>query len=380
MGNTALMAELFAVVPDVSYNPLWFECRPETTFDVVTSRLSLLARQSEDDELADVIDEVSGDFRDRAVRIASALATRRYIVFLDDFHSVSDAHLTDLISAVAQRSVYSKFVIASRSRPAFIADIGTARVQDVTLTRGLDETASADFFRDNGMSPDGAAFLAAWEATGRGHPKALQLLTARARSIPLRVLLRDLSVFNTEAVGRWLAPLLAELDQASRKLVDDLAIFDRPVAVERLHQVLPMPHIEACLAPLIDRFIVTSVSDSEIVLHPLVRDYSFGLIENKKERHVWAARFYLGHRSVPLDPAVLTDEEIGDTIAAWDHFVQAGERVRASELIDELATPLMNRGELDQVILLLDRTWPSSENPPARFNSFVQESLTSGAT
>ena len=83
---------------------------------------------------------------------------------------------------------------------------------ELHLENGLDPGACAELLRDCGLEIDRRTARKVWKLSGRGHPKALQIFAARARTVPIKELLR-LPVFREDLVENWLTPLLRELPE-----------------------------------------------------------------------------------------------------------------------------------------------------------------------
>jgi tetratricopeptide (TPR) repeat protein len=86
------------------------------------------------------------------------------------------------------------------------------------------------------------------------------------------------------------------------------------------------------------------------------------LIPDKTSKHVWAAEYYLNQIGHENDPELISNSQIEAGIAAWSHFIKAEEHVRAIEVLNRLRPPLMNRGQYEQVMFLIEQTPKSSDN------------------
>jgi len=104
-------------------------------------------------------------------------------------------------------------------------------------------------------------------------------------------------------------------------------------------------------------------------IHPLVREYCFSQTPDKREKHHWAAELYAsesGQRE-DSDSEDLTDYQKDCLLAAWSHFIEADEHSQAMEMVRLLRPALTTRGELDQVMLLIEQTTPANEEDKGFF-------------
>ena len=93
-------------------------------------------------------------------------------------------------------------------------------------------------------------------------------------------------------------------------------------------------------------------------MHPLVREFCYQLLADKPAKHQWAAEYYIQQCGNIGDPDFATDAQVVCLLAAWSHFVKADDHKSAADMIETLRPPLMNRGQYEQVMQLLEMTTP----------------------
>lgn len=360
IGKTALAARLASLIEADGYRVFWRECHPETTLDVVTLELGRVARASGDLGLADVLEEAEESelLDDRLVRIVSALARCRYGVFLDDYHRVVDTRLDRLLVALANRGGLTKAILCVSRRPPMLDQISPSTRVENYLEVGLDAAECERFLRDAMVKVDQESARKVFAVCGRGHPKALSLFAALAARIPVDVLLRSLPVFRDRLHQEWLQPLLNALHADERLMLIDLAIFDRPVPIAGLRQLYRERAIDLIVARLVNSFLVDYVDRDSVRMHDLLREFCYPLINDQARRHNEAAALYMTACEESDDDSSLDDRQLQSLLAAWSHYIQAGETSRAASVLGRLRPTLMHRGQYDQLLFLLEQTPP----------------------
>lgn len=357
IGKTALAAHFAANSHGESdYKSFWLDCRRETTFDALTSRLATFARGQGDELLADVLDDVGGSFDDRILRIAASLSEAKYLLILDDYHLLSDTKVDTLLVAIEERALLLKVVLTARSRPRVLARLCTLGVVELQLHTGIDKNSTSGFLRVCGLEVDENTAVDVWKRCGRGHPKALQILAARARSMPVKRVLSGLPAFRMDFRDVWLMPLLLELQPDEKNILLDLSVFDRPLLANALEILYPEGSTDTVMVALLDKFMLEYTHRDELEMRPLIREFCYDLLADKQAKHVWAAVYYRAQLPELLESDTLTDFQIEYAFAAWTHFTLAKDYAQAVEVVNAVRASLMNRGHLDQVMYLLDHT------------------------
>jgi tetratricopeptide (TPR) repeat protein len=356
IGKTALCARFAGELVRHEYLPFWFDCRDDTSFDSVSSALAAFARFNADDPLADCLEDVTVSLEDRLARIAAVAGGRRYALFLDDYHLVADVLVNRALHKWGERARDLKIFLICRQRPRLASSVSPALLKEERLRDGLDLAACSDFLAECDLRLPAETVERIWRLTGEGHPKALEIFIARSRSYPLSDLLSSLPTFREELISEWLSPLMGELPTEQKEVALDLSVFDRPVPLGRVDLLFPERTIGPAVNGLVDRFILDRVSDEHLKMHLLVRNYCYDLLPDKRSKHLWAAEFYLAQTELDFDREVMGEDQLDAHIAAWSHFVKAGEYGRATEELNMIRPHLMNRGQYEQAMFLIEHT------------------------
>lgn len=357
IGKSTLARKLSSQLTTKSHPCFWHECRAETTLDSVIWAISKWSRASSPD-FAAALDEMPDAERQRVAYLTELLARQSMLVFLDDYHLVRDPMLEHVLAELADLQSMTRFVLVSRRRPNILMRVPAGSAIEEHLSQGLDEAACAQFLEQTGITVDSQTVGKVWKLTGAGHPKALQLLAHRAHRIPVRQLLSTLPVFRVDLVREWLNPLLEELDDDERATMLDLSIFERPLPFTDVHRLLPDRSVDSPIGSLLERFLIDPVSEGNFQMHPLVREFCAGLIEEPRNKHQWAADYYRDKCGPLDDPDFAEDTQIEALLAAWSHCIKAENHAAATEVVEILRPPLMNRGHYEQILQLVQDTSP----------------------
>ena len=215
--------------------------------------------------------------------------------------------------------------------------VGLLRNLDPQGTLGLRD-ASEDDLR-------GAARLT------RGIPRALEILAGILHKDPtasLPKLLADEAAFGAEVVERLVAEGYQRLADDERRVMEALAVFDRPVdetaIAYLLHPWFPGLDVRACLRRLVSSYFVSaSRITGEYSLHPLDREYAYRQLPDDEEPEAYNRRnlelrtadFYASIRKPESEWKTIDD--LAPQLAEFEHRVHAGDydgACRVLEMID----------------------------------------------
>jgi tetratricopeptide (TPR) repeat protein len=370
IGKSSLARNLLERLTAKAYRCLWLDCQAETTLDSVLWEVSKWARVN-DQDLSAALDEAPDADAKRLTYLADIFTGRRLLVFLDDYHLVRDVMVDRLLTLIADRPSKTRAILISRRRPNLLVRLSAGSAVEEHLSNGLDDTACEQFLGKTGINVDSETINRIWTLTGGGHPKALQLLAHRAIRIPIRQLLGTLPVFRVDLVREWLNPLLEELSVEERATLLDLSIFERPLPFSDLSRLLPDGNGDNVIASLSEGFLVDPVSETSFQIHPLVREFCATLVEEPKSKHQWAADYYKDKCGSLDDPDFAEDGQIEALVAAWSHYIKADNQAAATEVVETLRAPLMNRGHYERILQLVQETSPPDSSDADFFKIHV---------
>jgi tetratricopeptide (TPR) repeat protein len=229
------------------------------------------------------------------------------------------------------------------------------------LREGLPEEEAVALLRD--LDPQGALGLRdapeddlhrAVRLT-QGIPRALEILAGILHEDPtasLPKLLADEDTFGAEVVERLVAEGYRRLGEDERRIMEALAVFDRPVEETAIAYLLypwfPGLDVRAGLRRLVSGYFVSvNRVTSEYSLHPLDRDYAYRQIPDEIERgegrgegytrrslELRAADFYAGLRKSESEWKTIDD--LAPQLAEFEHRVRAGDYDGAYRVLDSI--------------------------------------------
>ena len=256
-----------------------------------------------------------------------------------------------------------RLIVTSREEARLaVAVLRSAR--SIPLREGLPEDEAAALLRD--LDPQGMLGLRdapqddlcrAARLT-RGIPRALEMLAGildRDPTVSLPRLLADERLFGEQVVEQLVAEGYQRLEDDEQRVMEALAIFDRPVdetaVAYLLHPWFPGLDVRACLRRLVSGYFASaSRVTGEYSLHPLDRDYTYrqlpedeepvlSLVEgadayNRRNLELRAADFYASIRKPESEWKSI--EDLAPQLAEFEHRVRAGDYDGACRVLEPI--------------------------------------------
>jgi tetratricopeptide (TPR) repeat protein len=316
-----------------------------------------------------------------AAKVEYMLETMRdglYIILLDNLEeelseegAIAEEGLRLFVERCLTQPDGVRLVVTSREevRLAAAALHGARRIP---LREGLPEDEAVALLRD--LDPQGTLGLRdaseddlhrAARLT-RGIPRALEILAGILHEDPtasLPKLLADEATFGAEVVEQLVADGYQRLGDDERRIMEALAVFDRPVEETAiaylLHPWLPGLDVRAGLRCLVSGYFVgASRVTGEYTLHPLDREYAYcQVIEdeepgayNRRNLELRAADFYVGIRKPESEWKTIDD--LAPQLAEFEHRVRAGDYDGACRVLEPIDDYLYLWGHYAQLVEL----------------------------
>jgi len=204
-----------------------------------------------------------------------------------------------------------------------------------------------------------AAGGAVWERTDGGNPLASTLFAGRARDTDPEELALNMSTpSSADNLDAWVALTHDALSAEAKSAAKAIAFAYEPAAIEVLAELVPELDVEAAVAELTARFLVTS-NAGRFEMHSAVRQF-IGARTSDAEQAALAARltdFYQSKaRTVFLDGIGEDEPSYGtlDLESFPDYFADTARHLR---FVDDLLERLADNGyplARDDGILVLD--------------------------
>ena len=283
--------------------------------------------------------------------LLETLQTGVYIILLDNLEdcltedgTIAEEGLRLFVERSLAQPSGARLIVTSREQvriPAAVLHVA----RTIPLREGLPEDDAVALLRD--LDPQGTLGLrdaseeelrhAAWLT--RGIPRALEILTGMLHQDPsasLPRLLADERLFGERVVEQLVIEGYQRLGCDERRVMEALAIFDRPVAETAVTYLLypwfPGLDARACLRRLVAGYFVNANRvTGEYGLHPLDRDYACRQLPDSKGPDTYdrcnlelrAADFYARLRKPESEWRSI--EDLVPQLAEFEHRVRAGD-------------------------------------------------------
>jgi SAM-dependent methyltransferase len=271
-GRLPVLARMASFRP--GWDVRWVFCGERARSLTLTALGAALASDAEGTPVARALRAVAArgaepaEFTDALIDL---LAGRRILLVLDDFHTVTDPALRQLLSRLEHSQIASSVIVTSRSRlPELHA---TALAQRMTLG-GMSLEDSRALLRTHEITLRDASAKLVWERAGGGNPFALTMFAGRARDTDPEGLVQDLPAFAKDT-NAWIAPVFDVLSPAAQQAAKITAFAYEAPSRELVAAVAPPGTAEAALAELASRFLAT-VNAGQVEMNSAVRDFVSG--------------------------------------------------------------------------------------------------------
>lgn len=207
-----------------------------------------------------------------------------------------------LFSSLRYGTHNAKILITSRIVPIF--DNGESLI-DITEgeesqhLKGLKTDFEVDYLSRNGLNQLKPEKLKELAQSVDGHPLALKLLVELVKEFGVEDILKDLSVYNKEKEDTILKArkLFYKLSGNEKELLERISVYREPVSMNGLNEMFTENTPKNAIKKLIDKSLLETDYNGYYWLHPLVQQFAYDDLENKKAVHMIAVKYYL---SLPL--------------------------------------------------------------------------------
>jgi tetratricopeptide (TPR) repeat protein len=285
-----------------------------------------------------------------------------YLILLDNLEeeltedgAIAEEGLRLFVERCLTQPSGARLIVTSREE-VWLAGDTLRGTRSIPLREGLPENEAIALLRE--LDPQGTLGLR--DAPGddlrratrltQGIPRALEILAGilhQDPTISLSQLLADEAAFGAELVEQLVAEAYRRLGEDERRIMETLAVFDRPVdeiaIAYLLHPWFPGLNARAGLRRLISsHFVSASRVTGEYSLHPLDREYAYRQLADNEEpdtynRHnleLRAADFYAGlHKS---ESEWKTIDDLAPQLAEFEHRVRAGDYDGACRVLEPI--------------------------------------------
>jgi tetratricopeptide (TPR) repeat protein len=321
---------------------VWLDCLPDSKLDALIDNSGYpdVLKGENKTELA----KYSG--------FADLIERDERIIFLDNFQDISDASFKNFFKFAERRIRKAKIVIISRESQDIgvrLAPVQLNGLKDDSLdyARSLIET----YYNDVRVRDDNLKEIC---DNVKGHPFAIELAIQLLRygETPDNILQKITQEKSTS-------------EQLSNKLLDEIFRHPRSTDEERnfmlqfsvlrgevdkkvVLYVVTVVNVSDALRRLYDKKMISRSSISDLYsTHPLIREFCYQKLENKKDSHLRAAEYFETQRKDIFDPAI--EEEI------FYHLYKSGHFEKAADLVSQQGEAFILAGHTNSLIDMIDK-------------------------
>ena len=290
---------------------VWFDCLPESKLD------SLIG-------LAGYADVLKGENKTELAKYSGftdLIERDEKVLFLDNFHDIADPSFKEFFKFSERRINKAKIILISREHPnagVRVAPVDIKGLKDAAVdfanklkkTFYSDATISDPELEDICKKLDGhpLAIELALQLISYGesaHNIVKKIVEAEDKSADLSHRLLD-EIFNHP-----------KSTDHERKVMLLFSVFRGDVDKKAISYLLDGEDADVTLRKLFDKKMI-AISGDRLSTHPLVREFCYKRLGNKKEAHLKAAQYLKTFRTDKFDPVL--EEEIAHHLSICDAF------------------------------------------------------------
>ncbi len=328
VGKTTLARALVETRPANVPLPFWFDFgnKMDAKLEDVLERL---AGYMNAPEIARFRSEKRDAGQDDINRLTGELQRRKqvWLVFdnlettLDDARKFRDEGMDLLFTSLRGSTHNAKIIVTSRVLPALKSGDGLIRDEvgeEKHDIKGLKIDFAIDFLVKNGFEGVDRKNLEELAKGVDGHPLALRLLIPLVKKFGVKDTLSDLSRYKAhkEETIKKARRLFEKLAGDEKELLENISVFRKPETMTAIKTMFTERTSEDAVEKLMDKSLLETDLKGNYWLHPLIRDFSYDDLKNKKESHQLAFSYYL---SLKLPEKRTKKEDVQPLIEAHYH-------------------------------------------------------------
>lgn len=299
------------------------------------------------------IDKLTGEFNSKS----------EIWLFFDDLSMVlegtkfSDEKIELLFASLRYRTHNAKIIITSRILPKLgngESLIDVVEDEEKKHLNGLETHFAVDYLVKNGLGSLEPDKLKELSEGVDGHPLALKLLRSLVIKFGISDTLKDMTRYKklTEDTIKKTKKLFDKLAGNEKELLERISVYRKAVTMNAIEIMFTDKTPIDAVDNLIDESLLETDHKGKYWLHPLVQEFSYTDLKNKKEVHELAMRYYLSFISLEKSEK---KEDFPYLFEALHHSFMAEEHDQAYNiLIKQIHETLDLRDIPSQLIFLRD--------------------------
>ena len=157
---------------------------------------------------------------------------------------------------------------------------------------GLKTDFAVDYLARNGLDEVEPEKLEELAKGVDGHPLALKLLVELVKEFGVKDILEDLSMYqeSKDDTIKKARKLFDKLAGEEKELLERISVYREPVSLKGLKKMFTENTPKNAVKKLIDKSLLETNHNGSYWLHPLVQEFSYEDLKNKKEAHMLAVK------------------------------------------------------------------------------------------
>jgi tetratricopeptide (TPR) repeat protein len=242
--------------------------------------------------------------------------------------------IDSLFTSLRDSPHQAKVIITSRTMP-LLADGGSLidiLEDEKHELEGLKANFAVDYLVKNGFDNVEHSQLKELALSVDGHPLALKLLIGLVKKFGVKVTLKDLSKFkrHKESTIKKTRKLFDKLAGDEKELLERISVFRQSEPIKAIVNMFTADTSDNAIENLMDKSLLETDRDENFWLHPLVREFAYDDLENKRDVHEIAMQYYL---SISLPEERAGKEDIQPLLEAHYHACLAQQYDTAAAIL-----------------------------------------------
>ena len=291
IGKTQVAAKLRESIQD-RYITYWKELRKRDTFASVIRSLAVFLRNENNPELVEYLEKGGMDHDVMISILLGSLENKKYVLFFDNYHVVKWDDIHDLFAQLKDELKGSTIVITTRSPPSFVSPIDQVLEDNL---EGFDLSATKGYLEQMGVKVSQDQLDRIDEKMG-GHPYSLKMFASLAKKMAMDEILKYLPGTGIEKYLH--IEIFKRLENDELEVLKAISVFRTPVTADACVQVAMSENVRITLISLEEKLLLNRAKNF-YYLHDLIKDFSYSHIDNPKEYHRRAGKYYAGLEKTP---------------------------------------------------------------------------------
>ncbi len=257
-------------------------------------------------------------------------------IILKDDRKFRDEGMDLLFTSLRKSTHNAKIIVTSRFLPLLNNGESLIDVLDEKQElKGLKSNFAVDFLVKNGLEGVERGKLEELATGVDGHPLTLRLLIELVKKFGISDTLKDLSMFQKrkEDTIKKARRLFEKLAGDEKELLERISVFRKPETMAAIKAMFADGKTYNAVEILMDKSLLETDRKGSYWLHPLIREFSYNDLKDKKKIHYLACSYYI---SLKMPDEVTRKDDVQSLIEACYHACRAGRYDEAASIIFDL--------------------------------------------